>query len=211
MFTSTDLITVGVSATDPLSAIGVRAGLRMHQEFRVLPDGVGEDAEVAVVVADEVNHATVDMIESFHEQGCSRVVVVATHFDDSGVMCAVEAGACGVLRRSEATPERVVDAVVVAARGDGSIPGDLLGRLLDQIRRVQRQVLAPRGLSMSGFTERELDILRLLAEGLDTSEIAGKLAYSERTVKSVIHDVVSRLQLRNRSHAVAFAVRQGLI
>ena len=61
------------------------------------------------------------------------------------------------------------------------------------------------------LTDREVDVLRLLSEGWDTAEIASKLAYSERTVKNVIHDITARLQLRNRSHAVAYAVRQGLI
>jgi DNA-binding CsgD family transcriptional regulator len=50
-----------------------------------------------------------------------------------------------------------------------------------------------------------------VADGLDTAEIAGSLAYSERTIKNIIHDVTARLNLRNRSHAVAYAVRQGLI
>ena len=64
---------------------------------------------------------------------------------------------------------------------------------------------------MSGLTEREIEVLRLVAEGLDTAEIADKLAYSERTIKNVIHDITSRLCLRNRTHAVAWAVREGLI
>jgi len=54
-------------------------------------------------------------------------------------------------------------------------------------------------------------VLRLVAEGWDTAQIATKLSYSERTVKNVLHDVTTRLQLRNRSHAVAYAMREGLI
>jgi DNA-binding CsgD family transcriptional regulator len=61
------------------------------------------------------------------------------------------------------------------------------------------------------MSAREIEILRLVAEGLDTAEIAVKLAYSERTVKNALHDVTTRLQLRNRSHAVAYALKQGLI
>jgi DNA-binding NarL/FixJ family response regulator len=56
-----------------------------------------------------------------------------------------------------------------------------------------------------------VEVLRLVAEGLDTGEIAKRLSYSERTIKNVIHDVVTRLNLRNRSHAVAYALREGLI
>jgi DNA-binding NarL/FixJ family response regulator len=98
-----------------------------------------------------------------------------------------------------------------AAAGDGSVPPDLLGRLLRQVGRLQRQVLAPRGLTFTGLSEREVDVLRLVADGLDTSEIARHLSYSERTIKNVIHDITTRLQLRNRAQAVAYAMREGLI
>jgi DNA-binding CsgD family transcriptional regulator len=72
-------------------------------------------------------------------------------------------------------------------------------------------VLEPRGLHIAGFTDRETEVLRLLAAGLSTSEIARQLSYSQRTIKSIVHDVTNRFQLRNRSHAVAFAMREGLI
>jgi DNA-binding CsgD family transcriptional regulator len=78
-------------------------------------------------------------------------------------------------------------------------------------RRVQRQMLGPRGLTFSGLAEREIEVLKLVADGFDTAEIATKLSYSQRTVKNVLHDVTSRLHLRNRSHAVAYALRHGLI
>jgi DNA-binding CsgD family transcriptional regulator len=64
---------------------------------------------------------------------------------------------------------------------------------------------------MNGLTPRELEVLRLVSDGLDTQQIADRLCYSERTVKGVIHDVTTRLNLRNRSHAVAFAMRRGWI
>ena len=78
-----------------------------------------------------------------------------------------------------------------------------------QMSRLQRDVLAPRGIGPAGLTERERDVLRLLADGLDTAEIAGQLAYSERTIKNIIHDLTTRLNLRNRSHAVAYAVKSA--
>jgi DNA-binding NarL/FixJ family response regulator len=59
--------------------------------------------------------------------------------------------------------------------------------------------------------ERELDVLRLLSEGFDTAEVARRLCYSERTVKNVLQDLTRRHNLKNRTHAVAFALRQGLI
>jgi DNA-binding NarL/FixJ family response regulator len=91
------------------------------------------------------------------------------------------------------------------------VPPDLLGRLLDQVGRLQSNVLTPRGLTISGLTERELRVLKLFAEGMDTAEVAGELFYSERTVKNILHNVTGRLNLRNRTHAVAYAMRQGWI
>jgi DNA-binding NarL/FixJ family response regulator len=131
--------------------------------------------------------------------------------DDKDVVIAVEAGVVGMVRRCDATPERLVAVILAAADGEGSLPPDLLGRLLDQVGSLQRQVLQPRGITFTGLATREIEVLRLIADGCDTSEIANRLAYSERTVKNVLHDVTTRLQLRNRSHAVAYALRQGLI
>ncbi|WP_369805808.1 response regulator transcription factor [Amycolatopsis sp. M39] len=61
------------------------------------------------------------------------------------------------------------------------------------------------------MTQREIDVLRLLAEGLDTAETAEKTTFSGRAVKNVIHDLSQRLELRNRTHAVACALRNGAI
>lgn len=191
--------------------MGIGGELRLRPDVLVLDPVDHAAAEVTVLVSDDVDNLTVTRIRSLHRDGFSRVVLVVTRLEDAGLLAAVEAGACGILRRSEACAERVAAAVVTAARGDGSVPPDLLGRLLSQVSRLQRHVLAPRGLSLNGFTEREVDVLRLLSEGWDTAEIAGKLSYSERTVKNVIHDITSRLQLRNRAHAVAYAMRAGVI
>jgi DNA-binding NarL/FixJ family response regulator len=204
-------VKVCVHASDPVSARGVGGELRSQAEVLVLDDFDPAHADVAVIVADEVDSATVCTARAAQHDGCRRVVMVVTRLDDAGLLAAVEAGACGILRRSEAVSERVAEVVMTAAKGDGSVPPDLLGRLLDQVSRLQRQVLSPRGLSLNGFTDREVDVLRLLSEGWDTSEIAVKLSYSERTVKNVIHDITMRHQLRNRSHAVAYAVRAGII
>jgi DNA-binding NarL/FixJ family response regulator len=221
-------VPVVVYADDPVTRSGVEAQLRGRPgvELREAgtwridslgPEGqagVGVDEMepgVAVVVVDEVDEQAVQTIRALARMDASRVLVVAGRLDESSVLAITEAGACGLLRRSEAVPERLVPAVTAAAAGEGTIPPDLLGRLLEQVGHLQRQVLSPRGLTFSGLTERELQVLRLVADGSDTAEIAQVLAYSERTVKNIIHDVTSRLQLRNRSHAVAWAMRQGLL
>jgi DNA-binding NarL/FixJ family response regulator len=204
-------VPVFVYARDPISQAGIAAELRGRPELEVLSETEVDNAAVAVVAADEVDDETIRVIKAIQRSGGPRVVLVVARPDDGGLVTAVEAGACGLLRRSEATPEILTRAVVAAAQGDGTVPPDLLGRLLSQVGRLQRHVLAPRGLTFSGLTERELGVLKLVAEGMDTTEIAQQLAYSERTIKNIIHDITTRFHLRNRSHAVAFALRQGLI
>jgi DNA-binding NarL/FixJ family response regulator len=108
-------------------------------------------------------------------------------------------------------PETLVRAIISAAAGDGGVPPDLLGGLLNRVSMIQQRVLGPRGLTLSGLTSRELEVLKLLADGYDTAEVARRLAYSERTVKNVVQDITRRHNLRNRTHAVAYALRQGLI
>ncbi len=205
-----DRIRVFVYAGDPISETGIAGQLRGQPGIHVVAEADVDSAAVAIVVTDEVDADSKRAIKALQRNGVPRVLVVVTRVDDAGLLAALEVGACGILRRAEARPDRLVTAIRAAVAGDGTMPPDLLGRLLDQVGRLQRQVLAPRGLTLAGLAEREIEVLRLIADGLDTSEIASRLCYSQRTVKNVIHDVTSRLQLRNRSHAVAYAMREGL-
>lgn len=204
-------IPVFVYAHDALTETGIVGGLRGRPEVRVVEGGEVDDAVVGVVAAEELDEETLRVVRAMQRNGCPRIVLVLTTMDESAVLVAVEAGASGLLRRRDATPESLTNAIAMAARGDGTLPPDLLGRLLSAVGQLQRQVLTPRGLTFTGLTTREVEVLRLVADGLDTAEIAKSLAYSERTIKNVIHDITMRLNLRNRTHAVAYALRQGLI
>lgn len=205
-----DRIPVAVFASDPLSRAGVAAQLRSRPELTLTESDSPGSARVGVVVADGVDEYALRTLRVLQPLGC-RTVLVTPELDDTGLAAAVEAGVAGFVRRAEATGDRLAQAISAAARGEGTVPPDLLGRLLEQVGRLQRQVLHPRGLVLNGLSGREIEILKLVADGLDTGEIARTLSYSERTIKNVLHDVTSRLQLRNRSHAVAYALRQGLI
>ena len=203
-------ITVVVQAQDPLSREGVRAQLLECAEVRLLEAG-GDLPDVGVVVGDDIDDPVLQAIRSLKASGCQRVVLVAGRVDDAGLLSAVECGICGLLRRSETTRDRLLNTLRSAAGGSGQLAPDLLGRLLEQMGHLYSTTLVPKGMALSGLTDREKGVLKLVAEGWGTSEIAATLSYSERTVKSVLHDITSRLNLRNRSHAVAYAVRQGLI
>ena len=198
-----------VHGRDPISQAGVISQLRMRPEIRIVDSA--DQAVVAVIIADQVDETTTRELRTMRKDGKPRLMLVATTVDDAALVAAAEAGVGGLLRRSDAGADLLVRTIVRVASGEGEVPPDLLGRLLEQVGRLQRQVLAPRGLTFTGLTPRETQVLRLVADGHDTSEIALQLCYSERTVKNVLHDLTTRLQLRNRSHAVAYAVREGLI
>ena len=203
--------TVHVHAWDPISKAGVTSQLRMRPEIRMVNADEAATAEVTVVVVDSLDDDTIQLLHVVQRRDGSRTVLVAGRLDDCDLVAAVEAGVVGLVRRAEATPERLVKVIAGAAAGEGEVPSDLLGGLLDQLGQLQRGFLGPRGLKFNGLAAREVEVLRLVADGCDTAEIANRLAYSERTVKNVLHDVTTRLQLRNRSHAVAYALREGLI
>ncbi|MEV7711907.1 response regulator transcription factor [Streptomyces sp. NPDC088270] len=204
--------TVALRAQDPISQAGVASQLRTRPEVSVMDWGEGDDSpQIVIVVVDAVDEAVLTMLRHIQRTSTSRTVLVTTDIDEQKLVSAAECGVAGVVRRSESTPEHLVQVIGTVARGEGHLPSDLLGRLLEEVGRLQGQVLGPRGLHFTGLAAREVDVLRLVAEGYDTADIATKLAYSERTIKNVLHSVMTRLQLRNRSHAVAYAMRQGLI
>jgi DNA-binding NarL/FixJ family response regulator len=207
---SRERVQVFVAAGDPVSRDGAASLLR-GQGVELVDDRRLDRDVVAVVVVDNVDDEAAQEIRSLRRRGVESVVIVATRVDDAGLLAAVEAGASGVLRRQESSPQNLLNSIHAAAAGEGSLPPDLLGRLLGQVGRLQRQVLSPHGLTFSGLTEREVKVLKLLADGLDTSEVGRQLYLSERTIKNVVHDVTSRLNLRNRTHAVAYALRHGFI
>lgn len=204
--------TVFAHGLDPILHAGVVAQLRGRPEVRTvesLEDAGG--ADVGLLSVDAIDDDALRTVRSMRRNGCRHVVIVANVVDDPGVMRAVEDGAVGIVRRADASPERLCRAVQHTSCGGGDVPRDLLGNLLRQVHQVHERVLSPRGLAFATLTDRETDVLRLVSDGMDTKEIATTLSYSERTIKNIIHDIVRRFGLRNRCHAVSFAIRQGLI
>jgi DNA-binding NarL/FixJ family response regulator len=196
---------VHVHAIDPITAAGLRAQLQGHPDIELIELDESADVEsVAVAAADTLSEPVMTMLRKARRYGCRRVVLVSQAPTDLDLLAAIELGVCAILPRGEATGRRLARSVLGVASGEAALPADLLGRLIDAVSRIQTEVLAPRGLRVNGMADREVRILRLVADGLDTREIASTLNYSERTVKNVLHDVTTRFQLRNRSQAVAY-------
>ncbi|KFZ76558.1 LuxR family transcriptional regulator [Amycolatopsis sp. MJM2582] len=204
-----DQIPVLLHATDTITHAGVTAALRARPEIRFADDT--DEPAVVLVIVERLNEEAQQLLRSLHCAACAGVVLVAGEVDDSELLDVVGNGVSAIIRRADATPDTLVRLVKAAAAGEGALPPDLLGRLLSRVSRLQRDVLQPNGWDLAGMSQRETKVLRMVADGFETKEIADQLSYSERTVKSILHDITNRFQLRNRAHAVAFALREGLI
>jgi DNA-binding NarL/FixJ family response regulator len=206
-----DRVSVAMYAADPVLRVGVVHQLRQRPEVDLLADADAELAQVSLVVVDTVDDDVAALLDRLRLNTATRTGLVVGTLGAGTLQRVIECGVAAVLRRSEADQDQLLHLVRAIANGEGVLPGDLLGKLLTHVSSLQRSALDPRGLSLSTLTTREADMLRLVSEGLDTAEIARKTSYSERTVKNVLHEITTRLQLRNRAHAVGYALRNGLI
>nr|WP_250005148.1 response regulator transcription factor [Actinoplanes sp. M2I2] len=205
------MVCVRVLAGDPLAAEGLASYLTGHPEITVLGADRPDRPDVLVVEADRLSVEVVSTLRRLEATVGRPIVLVISEIDESQLLMLVENRVVAILPRATVNRERVVHSVLTAAGGGGVMPARLLGELLEQVRRIQRDVLQPNGLTPSGLSSREVAVLRLMAEGLDTTEIAEEMRYSVRTVKTIIYGVMARYKLRNRSHLVAYVVRAGVI
>lgn len=137
--------------------------------------------------------------------GCPRVVVMADRFTREDVARALRAGVTALLQTTRTTPGRLASALRAVRDGDGRMPHEVLVRALGGAADPGRRVAPP------PLTTRQVAVLGLIADGLGNAAIASTLSCSEHTVKNVIYELMFRLHARNRAHAVAAAVRGGVI
>ncbi|MFJ9907440.1 response regulator transcription factor [Streptomyces sp. NPDC101152] len=204
-----DVVQVAVYAPDPVVRVGLVSCLQHDRRLSEISSS--QDADVTVVAVDTMDVSVLDMLPGLCNRPDARFVVVAGRRWHAEVSASVDHGVRAVLWRDSFTPAVFTRTLMTVTQGGGSLPPTLQGRLMEQVQRTHREVLTPRGLTASGVSQREVDVLRLVAEGRELSEIAEKLSYSERTVKYVLYGLMKRLQLRNRAHAVSYAIRTGLI
>jgi DNA-binding NarL/FixJ family response regulator len=203
----------------------VRSGFRMVLEAREDMQVVGEaenGAEAVALAAQrrpdvilmDVRMPVMDGVEATRRlarTGTSARIVMLTTFDsDEYVYEALRAGASGFLLK-DVQPGQLIDAIRVVARGEALLAPTVTRRLLDRFAHTlpDRTQTAPPALAE--LTERELEVLTLLASGLSNAELAERLFLSETTVKTHVSSILRKLDLRDRVQAVVLAYQAGLV
>jgi DNA-binding NarL/FixJ family response regulator len=203
----------------------VRSGFRMILDAREDLEVVGEadngleaielagriDPDVILM---DVRMPTVDGVEATRRlvaAGSRARILILTTFDlDEYVYEALRAGASGFLLK-DVQPAQLADAIRVVASGEALLAPSVTRRLLDRFAESFPGDERPAPPALESLTERELEVLKLLARGLSNAELAETLFLSETTVKSHISSVLRKLDLRDRVQAVVLAYEAGLV
>ena len=133
-----------------------------------------------------------------------KIIVLTSFADDDKMLAAVRAGATGYLLK-DAKPQELGDAIRVANRGEALVHPAVAARLMREV--AAKDTAAP----SHSLTARELEVLRLLARGLPNKQIARELEIAEKTVKTHVSNILQKLELHDRTQAVVYALREGIV
>lgn len=187
-----DDIEVAGEAGDGLAAVDLAVRLR--------PDVVLMDVQMPGIDGLEATRRVLSTVET-------RVVILTTFDREDYLFEALRAGASGFLLKN-AAPEDLVDAVRVVARGDALLSPEMTRRVIERFAVGVPSAPAHRPPEL---TDREFEVLVQLARGASNSEIAAELYLGEATVKTHVSRVLTKLGLRDRTHAVVFAYERGIV
>jgi NarL family two-component system response regulator LiaR len=137
-------------------------------------------------------------------QPTTRILVLTSFHDDDKVFPAIKAGAQGYLLK-DSGPEELVRAIEQVARGESALQPSIARKLLRKLSKPPSQ--KP---DADALTDREIEVLRLVAQGQSNREISGQLAISEATVRTHVSNILSKLNLCSRTQAALYALREGL-
>jgi NarL family two-component system response regulator LiaR len=196
---------------------GVRTFLEKHPDIMVLGEAAS-GAEALRLAAELVPDVVLidlvmpgmDGVEATRRlkqiSPSTQVIVLTSYHEDEHIFPAIRAGALSYLLKDVGTAE-LADAVRSAASGEAVMHPHVAARLVQELRDRPRTEVPP----AAGLSEREHEVLRLLAEGLSNMEIAERLVISEHTVKRHVSNILSKLHLTDRTRAAVYAWREGMV
>lgn len=201
----------------PVVRQGLRSLLSQHLDIQVV--GEAEDVLAALELVAQLqpdvilldirlaSSSGLDLARRLQRMQSNSRVIILTSYDDEGYLLqAAQVGVYGYLLKS-ASAEILADAIRAVHRGEHRLSPGLAGKALKQLEVLSQTQLQ----SEVGLSDQELELLRLIADGVTTQDMAQELYLSERTVKRKIQDVLNKLDAANRAQAVAEAFKRGLI
>ncbi|MFD8500964.1 LuxR C-terminal-related transcriptional regulator [Amycolatopsis sp. NPDC059657] len=207
-------IRVGVVVHDQFFSGNLLERIRASSDIDIVPAEEHCRADVMVVVTASLDDILLDALEKLAanaENPGQCVVLVSGPVRERHLAQALSCGVVSILAREVTTPQLIVRAVLASHAGRSVMPETITRWLVNESRALQATMFTVHGLEAGGLTPREVEVLRMLAEGHGTLHIAGQLRYSERTIKKILQDIMTRHSLRNRAHAVAYGYLVGAI
>jgi two-component system, NarL family, response regulator LiaR len=134
----------------------------------------------------------------------ARILIITSFAEDNRIILAIKAGATGYILK-DSLPEDLLEAIHNVARGDPTLSPSVALKIFQEIREEPQMNMA------KDLTERELEVLKLVAQGLSNQEIALELSLSEWTVRARVSEILAKLQLSNRTQAALYALRHGIV
>jgi two-component system, NarL family, response regulator LiaR len=209
-----DPITVLIADDHPVVRQGLRTFFDLQEDLEVVgeaEDGVAAVAAAAELVPDvvvmDVVMPRLDGIEAIRrirdQSPATRVLILTSFLDDEKVFPAVKAGAAGYLLK-DVEPSELANAIRTVNGGEALLHPTVAAKVMQEVADRDRSPAAE-------LTERELDVLRLLARGLANKAIALELHVSEKTVKTHVSNILAKLHLADRTQAALYAVRERIV
>jgi two-component system, NarL family, response regulator LiaR len=212
-----DPITILIVDDHAVVRRGARAFLEAQPDFAVVGD-VGSGGEAVLLAADlapdvvlmDLVMPGMDGVQATRllkqKSPCSQVIVLTSYHEDEHIFPAIRAGALSYLLKDISLPD-LAEAVRKAARGEVVMHPNIAARVVQELDGGSHPDMA----SYAQLSEREREVLRLIAEGLSNAEIAARLVLSEKTVKSHVRNILGKLQVADRTQAAIFAWRERLM
>ncbi len=215
--TMTDPITVLLVDDHELVRRGVRAFLETQPGITVVAEAGGGEEAVRLAAEHAPDVALMDLImpgmdgveatrRLTAQSPRTNVIMLTSYHDDEHVFPAIRAGALSYVLK-EVGPEQLADAVRKAAAGEAVLHPRVAARVVRELHGARRD--EPN--VFHELSDRELEVLKLIAEGMNNAEIAGRLYVSEKTVKSHVSNILGKLHLADRTQAAVYAWRQGVV
>ncbi|HEY6407582.1 MAG TPA: response regulator transcription factor [Ktedonobacteraceae bacterium] len=212
-----DNISILITDDHALVRQGIRAFLELQPDLTVI--GEADSGEEAVRMAAELvpDVALMDLVmpgmggvEATRQvkqvSPHSQIIVLTSYHEDEYIFPALRAGALSYVLK-DVGPDELADTIRMAARGESVLHPRVAARVVQELRGAKRDV--PN--IFTDLSDRELEVLRLIADGLSNAEIARKLVISEKTVKGHVSNILSKLHMMDRTQAAVFAWQQGFV